>query len=153
MKTNLTDKSTFIQEIIKKSKEFYSPVQLQKGLLVFFYKVNCPTCQYSAPFLNRFYENLVPVLGICQNSEPEKMEQFIRQYSLSYPSIHDSTDFRYSNAFDIRVVPTIYTFSDHISITNCIEAFNKQDYERLAQYFSLPFLFRSDEAIVEYQPG
>ncbi|MCX7835821.1 MAG: redoxin domain-containing protein [bacterium] len=153
MNIQIGDEGPLFSELIEKSKKFYRTEQLEKGLLIFFYKVSCPTCQYAAPFINRFFLNGVPVLGICQNPQLEKKVTFEREFRLNFPSINESDGYHYSNAYNISVVPTIFTFTHRGIINDRIEAFDKKKYEILAQNYSISNLFLTNESVLDFKPG
>ena len=86
---------------------------LAKGPVVLaFFKVSCPTCQYAFPFLERLYQAYknknVTVVGVSQN-EAKETAAFAREFKLTFPLLLDDTS-RYpvSNAYGLTNVPTIF---------------------------------------------
>jgi len=72
-----------------------------------FYKVTCPVCQMAGPKLEAF-ERAYPgrSVGIGQDS-PEKLDAFSREHGMTFPSRPDLPPYEISNAYGIRVVPTV----------------------------------------------
>ena len=136
---------------------------LERGsVLAVFFKVACPTCQYSLPFLERISQqlgnNTACVWGISQDPA-EDSRRFAKEYGISFPILIDEYPYEISRSYSVRYVPTLYVISQdaHLQITS--EGFSKADF--LAIHKSLagsaqvtpPALFRSDERVPEYKPG
>ncbi len=87
---------------------------LQQGPVVLaFFKVSCPVCQYAFPL----YERLAQVhknsgaafLGICQNSAADA-KAFAREYGVTFPIAidNDANHYAVSNAYGLTNVPTLF---------------------------------------------
>jgi peroxiredoxin Q/BCP len=71
---------------------------LKRGpVLLAFFKVACPTCQYALPFVERLARRLeggaVTVWAISQDS-PEHTAMFNREFGISLPPLFDPEDVR-----------------------------------------------------------
>ena len=75
---------------------------LQEGLkhgpvLAAFFKVACPTCQYTFPFLERLYQQLrssgVQIWGISQDGVRDS-QRFAREYSVTFPILIDDYPYK-----------------------------------------------------------
>src|SRR5690348_5810190 len=72
------------------SGQFSLEEALKHGpVLLVFFKISCPTCQFTLPYLERLYQGLkgksVPaIVGISQNN-PKDTAAFVRQYGVSFP--------------------------------------------------------------------
>jgi peroxiredoxin len=89
---------------------------LQRGWVVAaFYKITCPVCQLTFPYLERVYkayprEN-VSFVGISQDEE-DYTEDFAREYGVTFPMLLDDTDtYPVSNAYELTNVPTIFVIA------------------------------------------
>src|SRR6266542_3649898 len=72
-----------------------------------FYKVTCPVCEMAGPRLETFERTYAGrSLGIGQDPR-EKLDAFSRQYGTTFPSRPDLPPYDISNAYGIRVVPTV----------------------------------------------
>src|SRR5947209_20440906 len=63
---------------------------LQDGpVLAVFFKVSCPVCQYTFPFLERLSKSTnVQVIGISQDN-PDATERFREQFGITFPTLID----------------------------------------------------------------
>jgi peroxiredoxin len=99
-------------------------------VLLAFFKISCPVCQFTLPYLNRIHPG-VKVYGVSQN-DAEDTRDFVRHYKLAYPVLLDPEDqFPASNAFGITHVPTTFLVDAGGRITQVIEGWNKQDMQAL----------------------
>lgn len=96
--------------------------------LLAFFKVNCPVCQMTFPFLERLQSQGLPVYGISQNG-PEDTRDFQRHFSITFPMLLDteSSGFPVSNAFGISSVPTLYVVEPGGTISHVTEGWRKAD--------------------------
>ena len=88
---------------------------LKKGpALAAFFKVNCPTCQFTFPFLERLYETYrdskFTLLGISQNDATDTRE-FCKEFGIKFPMLVDGHGYPASNAYGITNVPTLFLIS------------------------------------------
>src|ERR1700739_2318956 len=94
-------------------KRFSLRDELARGPVVLaFFKVSCPTCQYAFPFLERLHKEYgdkgVKVIGVSQNDAKETAA-FNRQFGVTFPVLLDELN-RYpvSNAYGLTNVPSIF---------------------------------------------
>jgi peroxiredoxin len=140
---------------------------LEEGLkngpvLAAFFKVGCPTCQYTFPFLERLYQQLrsrgVQIWGISQDGVKES-QRFARDYSATFPILIDDYPFQLSRKFGLEYVPSIFLIAPEGSIAIESEGFVKRDLleiqKSLAQTLSASVgaLFAAKEKVPEYKPG
>jgi peroxiredoxin len=149
---NATDgKSYSLQEALK-----------QGPVLAAFFKVTCPTCQYTFPFLGRLYQQLhssgVQIWGISQDGLKDS-QRFARDYSVAFPILIDDYPYRVSREYRLEYVPSLFLIAPDGSITIESEGFVKRDLleiqKSLAQALSASVgaLFSSKENVPEYKPG
>ena len=137
----------------------------QKGPVVAaFFKISCPVCQFTFPFLQRLYERYagdnVIFLGISQD-DAKATAGFARQYGLTFPMALDEKDKGYpaSNAYGLTNVPTIFLIDMDGTVRVASTGFVKDDLERiateLAQRRQIPSaaLFGANEAVPSNRPG
>jgi thiol-disulfide isomerase/thioredoxin len=125
------------------------PIPEGPVLLVLF-KISCPTCQLTLPFLNRLGSAL-PVVGVSQNNAADT-ERFRQAFSLQYPVyLDDSQGYPVSNAFQITNVPSLLlieggrvTWSEH--------GFSRAGLSEVAARFGVE-LFRPTDRVPEFKPG
>ncbi len=95
--------------------KIYSLEELRrKGpVLAAFFKISCPVCQFTFPFLQRLYERYgsddVTFLGISQD-DAKATAGFAKQYGITFPIALDEKEKGYpaSNAYGLTNVPTIF---------------------------------------------
>src|SRR5689334_12300145 len=79
-------------------------------VLLVFFKVTCPVCQFTLPFLERIHAAAaMPIYAISQDDAGDTRE-FHREYGLTLPTLLDREDAGYpaSNAYGITYVPTVF---------------------------------------------
>jgi len=128
---------------------------LAKGpALLAFYKVSCPVCQLTFPFLQRMAGNeAVQILGISQD-DAESTGEFNQRFGVHFPTLLDESKKGYpvSNEFGISSVPTFFVVESDGSISKSFSGFSKRDLEALGQRMGvLPF--RADEKVPEFKAG
>lgn len=101
--------------------------------LLAFFKVDCPVCQMTLPFLNRVYASGgLPIYGISQDDGADT-RGFMRQFGVTFPMLLDSEDADYpaSNAYRISSVPTMFLVERDGTLSRVIEGWQKAEIERL----------------------
>jgi peroxiredoxin len=136
---------------------------LSRGpVLASFFKVSCPTCQYTFPFLERLYQQFreqgVQIWGISQD-DARNSQGFARDYGLTFPILIDDYPYRISRQYRVEYVPTLFWIAPDGKIKVVSEGFAKTDLltiqKSFAQFFSAKpeALFRPNEKVPEYKPG
>jgi peroxiredoxin len=99
-------------------------------VLLAFFKISCPVCQLTLPYLNRIHPGR-KVLGVSQNTDRDTRD-FAEHFKLAYPILLDpERRFPASNAFGITHVPTIFDCGADARIARVIEGWNKKEMEAL----------------------
>jgi peroxiredoxin len=136
---------------------------LKKGpVLAAFFKVNCPTCQFTFPFLERLHETYADsrftLLGISQNDAADTRE-FCKEFGIQFPMLVDGHGFPASNDYGLTYVPTLFLISQDGKIQQTSVGFVKADLEKMAALAALAAgkpavpLFKRGEVIPESKPG
>jgi len=131
-------------------------------VLIAFFKVSCPTCQYTFPFLERIYQQLrsqeAQVWGVVQD-EARDARQFAKQFGVTFPILVDNYPYKLSREYGLKYVPTIFLIEPDGNIAISSEGFSKADllelHKSLARSSSASPepLFKPAEKIPEYKPG
>jgi peroxiredoxin len=137
---------------------------LAKGPVVLvFFKVSCPVCQYAAPFLERVFQANraanVTVLGISQDKARDTKD-FMREYGVTFPvALDDPAKYAVSNAYGLTNVPTIFYVAPSGEIEVSCVGWSKSDVEdihhKLAEHREqapAP-LWRKGEDIQDFRAG
>ena len=105
---------------------------LSRGPALFaFFKVSCPVCQLTAPFLERLSANpSLQVIAISQD-DARATEGFRQRFGLTLPTLLDSSDAGYpaSNTYGISSVPTMFLVESDGVISKSFAGFSKRDFE------------------------
>ena len=122
--------------------------------LLAFFKVSCPVCQMTFPFLERIHAaGAVRVFGISQNDAADTRE-FNQEFGVTFPALLDSEDngFPASNDYGISSVPTLFLVEPGGKIAKVIEGWRKREMESLAAP-ALASLFRPGDYVPEWKAG
>jgi peroxiredoxin len=136
-----------------------SPISLSElvrngPVLLAFLKVNCPTCQYTFPFLERLARGSgLTMVGISQNDHKSTVA-FCRKYGIEFTVLLDPADERYpaSNLYRITNVPSQFLIEPDGMISRSFKGFSRQDLEEIGQRFSF-VPFSPHEQIPAFRPG
>jgi peroxiredoxin len=136
---------------------------LSRGAVVAaFFKISCPVCQFTFPFLERLHEQFgsdgVTILGISQD-DARDTRMFNKEYGVKFLTLLDEHPYPVSNTYSLTNVPTIFLIESDKTIKVSSVGFSKSDLEKIAVELALrknlpavPF-FRSNEVVPAYKPG
>ena len=102
-------------------------------VLLAFFKISCPVCQLTFPFLERLHvAGTLPIYGVSQNDDKHTRD-FNRHFGVTFPTLLDreENDFAASNAFGLSSVPTLFLMERDGTISRTIEGWNKAEIEHL----------------------
>jgi len=122
--------------------------------LLAFYKVTCPVCQLTFPFLERVNAGgKLPVYGVCQN-DAEDAREFNAEFGVTFPTLIDNEENRFdaSNAYGISSVPTAFLIGAGGRIDRVLEGWSKRDMEALGRDAGMS-LFRQGDRVPEWKAG
>ena len=136
---------------------------LERGPVVLaFFKISCPVCQFTFPFLQRLFERYggegVSFLGISQD-DARSTKEFNQEYGINFPTLIDAQGYPASNAYGLTNVPTIFLVMPDGSVKVQCMGFSKGELEEigaeLAQQRALKAapLFGKNEVVPDYKPG
>jgi len=100
--------------------------------LLVFYKISCPTCQLTLPFVEKMYRaygSAVSFFGVAQDPAGE-VSPFARRYELSFTQLVDPSPYEVSSRYEVQVVPTIY-LTEGEEILHVEESFLRSGLESL----------------------
>ena len=134
----------------------------QGPVLAAFFKVSCPTCQYTFPFLERLYQQFraqdLQLWGISQDTARDS-QRFAKTYGVTFPILIDEEPYETSQEYRLEYVPTLFLIAPDGQVQISSDGFSKVDLleiqRRLARRFSVtpPPLYLPGEKIPEYKPG
>ena len=128
----------------------------ESGAVLAFFKVTCPVCQYTFPFLERIHKGgaatSIKFYGVCQD-DAEASAEFANEFGITFPMLIDEDrSFEASNAFGISIVPTMFLISQDRTIQWTSAGFSRKDLESLALRMNTA-VFQAGENVPDYRPG
>ncbi len=128
-----------------------------------FFKVSCPTCQYAFPFLQRLANahgsKGVSIIGVSQN-DARDTGRFCKEFGITFPVLLDDTNtYPVSNACGLTNVPTIFWIAQDGEIEISSVGWNKADFSaingKMAEFGKLkpPVIFKPGEDVRDYRAG
>jgi peroxiredoxin len=117
-------------------KEFSLREELARGPVVLaFFKVSCPTCQYAFPFLERlnkaYGKNGGKIVGVSQNGAKDT-NSFATEFGVSFPILlDDQSNYAVSNAYGLTNVPTLFWIAQDGEIEVSSVGWVKADFDQL----------------------
>ncbi|MGP0019726.1 MAG: peroxiredoxin family protein [Candidatus Sulfotelmatobacter sp.] len=145
-------------------KHFSLTGELARGPVVLvFFKVSCPTCQYALLFYERLYKAYghkgVTLVGVSQNDAKETAA-FNREFGVTFPVLLDDTrTYPASNAYGLTNVPTVFWIAPDGEIEVSSVGWLKADFEeinrRMAEVGKTApaAMFRPGEDVRDFRAG
>lgn len=137
---------------------------LKKGPVVLaFFKVSCPVCQYAFPFYERMFQanrdSEVSFIGISQDKAKDT-QAFIKQFGITFPvALDDPKHYAVSNAYGLTNVPTLFYIDPSGEIEISSVSWSKADVEAVNQELaalrqqSPVLLWRKGEEVRDFRAG
>jgi peroxiredoxin len=144
--------------------KFSLQTALKQGpALVAFFKVSCPTCQYTFPFLERLHQaygdKKITIVGISQNNQRDTAA-FLKEYGVTFPVLLDDPNgYAVSNAYGLTNVPSVFLIGQDGQIETSSVGWVKQDIDQIthklaaAQQIALPLIFQPGEDVRDFRAG
>lgn len=145
-------------------KKFSLADELTRGPVVLaFFKVSCPTCQYAFPFLERLYRAYVnkgvALIGVSQNDAKETAA-FCKDFGVTFPMLlDDMRSYPASNAYGLTNVPSIFWVAQDGEIEVSSVGWVKADFEtinrKMAEHGKTApaAMFRAGEDVRDFRAG
>ena len=122
--------------------------------LLAFFKVSCPVCQFTLPFMERIAKSgSLRVVGVSQD-DAKATARFAKEFGVTFPMLLDEERAGYaaSNAFGISTVPTLFLVDADGVVAFAGEGFVKRDLADLGRRAGVE-VFRQDEPVPEWKAG
>lgn len=138
--------------------------ELARGPVVLaFFKVSCPVCQYAFPFLQRLERAYghagVRIIGVSQD-DPKKTSTFNKEFGVTFPVLLDETDsYPVSNAYGLTNVPSMFWIAQDGRIEISSVGWVKADFEKInrkmAETRNIPLaaVFKPQEDVRDFRAG
>lgn len=115
----------------------YSTAEARKNglLMLVFYKVTCPVCQFNNPYMEKFraYEGKgFQIWGVSQD-DAQKTVEYARTYgNVTFPQVLDE-DLQATVAYDLVSVPTLYLLGSGDTILWQTMGWNRNELNKVSQ--------------------
>jgi peroxiredoxin len=123
-------------------------------VLLAFFKISCPVCQFTFPFLERLHASgTLQIFGISQNGA-EDTGEFNREFGVTFPTLLDSEEsgFAAGNDYGISSVPTIFLVESDGKVSHVTEGWNKKEIAWLGEKAGVN-PFRPGDHVPEWKAG
>jgi len=165
--TNIVDGNAAPNFTLKSldGKEFaLANLREQGPVVAAFFKVSCPVCQFTFPFLERLYKKYggdgVTIVGISQD-DARATKDFAKEYGTTFPMLLDEKSKGYvaSNAYGLTSVPTIFLIGTDGKAQVCCMGFDKSGLESIAKMLAErkkmgpAAFFLPSESVPAHRPG
>ena len=126
----------------------------QGPVLLAFFKVSCPTCQYTLPFLERLKNGKTRLVGISQDNQGHT-QQFNREYGVTFPVLLDAAadDYPVSNAYGLTHVPSLVWIEPEGRVLLASVGFVRDELKEIARRAGPLELFHKDERVEAFRAG
>jgi peroxiredoxin len=122
--------------------------------LLAFFKISCPVCQLTAPYLQRLSANkTIQVIGISQD-DADATRGFLERFGVTVPTLLDLSSEGYpaSNAYGVTSVPSLFLLERDGTIARALNGFSRRDFEEMGAGAGVPF-FGPEEHVPEWKAG
>ena len=129
-----------------------------------FFKVSCPVCQFTFPFLERLNQRYggdgVTIVGISQD-DARATKDFAKEYGATFEMLLDEKSKGYvaSNAYGLTNVPTIFLIGSDGKVQRSCMGFDKGGLEAMARALAErkkmtpAAFFLPTESVPAHRPG
>jgi len=135
----------------------------QGPVVLAFFKVSCPTCQYALPFFERLYKAYgnkgVSLVGVSQNDAKETAA-FAKEFGVTFPVLLDDTrKYPVSNAYGLTNVPTVFWIAQDGEIEVSSVGWLKADFEQVNRKMAetgkitAAAVFKAGEDVRDFRAG
>ena len=134
-----------------------------RPVVLVFFKVSCPTCQYALPFFERLHKAYghtgVTVVGVSQN-DAKDTAAFNKEFGVTFPVLlDDPRSYAASNAYGLTNVPTIFWIAQDGKIEVSSVGWLKADFEEInrkmatAGKIAPAVMFKPGEEVRDFRAG
>ena len=129
-----------------------------------FFKVSCPVCQYAFPYLERLWQvhktEAVTFIGVSQDDEKDTAT-FVKKYGVTFPvALDDPARYIVSNAYKLTNVPSVFLINRGGEIEVSSVGWSRKDIEEINIKLSMMDaaqqqhpVFRPGEQVSEFKAG
>jgi peroxiredoxin len=128
-----------------------------------FFKVSCPVCQYAFPFYERMYQANrnanITIIGISQDKARDT-QMFMKEFGVTFTvALDDPKNYAVSNAYGLTNVPTLFYIDPSGEIEISSVSWSKKEVEAVNQKLAElrqqapAMLWRKGEEVRDFRAG
>jgi peroxiredoxin len=137
---------------------------LKRGpVLLAFFKISCPVCQMTFPYLERIYkqaaQSKLQIVGVSQN-DAKSTAGFAKEYGVTFPiALDDPNQYPVSNAYGLTNVPTLFLVRQDGKIEMSSVGWSRADVQSVADEAAVGdsgkriSVFHAGEDVPDFKPG
>jgi len=144
----------FTLQAVSGQNQSLSEILARGPALLALFKISCPTCQMTFPFLERIATGSgLQVIGISQDDE-RGTNRFASTFHLTIPMLLDreTEEYPVSNAYGITHVPSLFLVEPDGTVSLASVGFSKEDLEAIGKRAGVE-TFRREEKVPEWKAG
>ncbi|MBZ5612097.1 MAG: TlpA family protein disulfide reductase [Acidobacteriia bacterium] len=126
----------------------------QGPALLAFYKIGCPVCQLTAPYLERLSASRkLQIVGVSQD-DGDSTRSFNQRFGVTFPTLLDEAAAGYpaSNGYGVSSVPSLFVVETDGRISKSFSGFSKQDLEEVGERAGVA-PFGPEDRVPEFKAG
>lgn len=119
-----------------------------------FFKISCPVCQLTLPFLERLKDNgAIQIVGVSQDTA-ENTRHFQKHFGVTLAAVIDdgAKDYPVTRAYGLTHVPTLFEIETNGEISKVTTGFSKADLAALGERAGR-VMFTEADKVPELKPG
>jgi peroxiredoxin len=145
-------------------KKFSLHDALRRGpVLAAFFKISCPVCQYTFPYLERLHRaygnGKVTIVGISQDNQRDTAA-FLKEYGVTFANaLDDPRGYAASNSYGLTNVPSLFLIAPDGTIEISSVGWVKKEIEDInatlarAEQAPLAAVFNAGEDVRDFRSG
>jgi len=145
---------SFTLDDMSGGKHSLSQILEHGPVLLVLYKISCPVCQLTLPYVDRIARGSLQVIGISQDDE-RATARFKSNFGVTHMETlfdRDRDGYTVSNAFGISHVPSMFLVEPDGTIALAAEGFVKRELESLGRRAGIE-TFHAGEDVPQWKAG
>jgi peroxiredoxin len=118
-----------------------------------FYKAECPTCQFTFPYIQKIFAHAGKAAGLTlwgiSEDDADETRRFARQYGITFDLLIDDHPYAVSAAYGLQFVPAIFVIETSGKIKVSDFGFTKAGLNQIAGFE----FFKPDDGLPATRPG
>lgn len=144
---------SFTLDDMSGAKHTLEEILSRGAALLAVFKISCPVCQLTLPYLDRLSKGSLQIFGISQDDE-RGTAKFQEKFGVKLPMLLDREwdDYPFSNGLGVSHVPSLFLVEPDGTISMAVEGFVKRDLEAIGERAGVA-PFGPDDHVPEWKAG